>query len=89
MVNKEVKETLDLNDPLTDTYLTLTHSITTIMKKHLLEIKYNLPEHQNSEETMSLMWYKRANWKNLNTEEKKTHHKESKKLSEGLQQLVG
>eukprot|EP00924_Labyrinthula_sp_SR-Ha-C_P005450 augustus_masked-scaffold_1-processed-gene-31.66-mRNA-1 protein AED:1.00 eAED:1.00 QI:0/-1/0/0/-1/1/1/0/1165 len=70
-VNREVKEALDLNDTLTDTYLTLTHSIPAIMKKHLPEVKYNLPEHQSSEQTMSLMRYKRANLNNLNSEEKK------------------
>eukprot|EP00924_Labyrinthula_sp_SR-Ha-C_P013327 snap_masked-scaffold_45-processed-gene-1.19-mRNA-1 protein AED:1.00 eAED:1.00 QI:0/-1/0/0/-1/1/1/0/64 len=41
------------------------------MKKHLPEVKYNLPEYQNSEQTISLMWYKRANWNNWNSEEKK------------------
>eukprot|EP00924_Labyrinthula_sp_SR-Ha-C_P013047 snap_masked-scaffold_12-processed-gene-7.35-mRNA-1 protein AED:1.00 eAED:1.00 QI:0/-1/0/0/-1/1/1/0/1167 len=70
-INSELKEVLELNDALTDTYLTLTHSIPSIMKKHLPEVKYNLPEHQNSEQTMSLMRYKRANWNNLNPEEKK------------------
>eukprot|EP00924_Labyrinthula_sp_SR-Ha-C_P002613 augustus_masked-scaffold_13-processed-gene-1.0-mRNA-1 protein AED:1.00 eAED:1.00 QI:0/-1/0/0/-1/1/1/0/1019 len=70
-INSELKEVLVLNDTLTDAYLTLTHSIPSIMKKHLPEVKYNLPEHQNSEQTMSLMRYKRANWNNLNSEEKK------------------
>eukprot|EP00924_Labyrinthula_sp_SR-Ha-C_P015962 augustus_masked-scaffold_4-processed-gene-14.53-mRNA-1 protein AED:1.00 eAED:1.00 QI:0/0/0/0/1/1/2/0/1120 len=57
-INSELKEVLELNDKLTDAYLTLTHSIPSIMKKHLPEVKYNLPEHQNSEQTMSLMRYK-------------------------------
>eukprot|EP00924_Labyrinthula_sp_SR-Ha-C_P010128 augustus_masked-scaffold_40-processed-gene-2.56-mRNA-1 protein AED:1.00 eAED:1.00 QI:0/0/0/0/1/1/2/0/1108 len=70
-INSELKEVLELNDALTDTYLTLTHSIPSIMKKHLPEVKYNLPEHQNSEQTISLVRYKRANWNNLNSEEKK------------------
>eukprot|EP00924_Labyrinthula_sp_SR-Ha-C_P008731 augustus_masked-scaffold_2-processed-gene-0.11-mRNA-1 protein AED:1.00 eAED:1.00 QI:0/0/0/0/1/1/2/0/279 len=70
-INSELKEVLELNDTLTDAYLTLTHSIPSIMKKHLPEVKYNLPEHQSSEETMSLMRYKRSNWNNLNSGEKK------------------
>eukprot|EP00924_Labyrinthula_sp_SR-Ha-C_P015786 snap_masked-scaffold_4-processed-gene-9.38-mRNA-1 protein AED:0.44 eAED:0.47 QI:0/-1/0/1/-1/1/1/0/900 len=70
-INSELKEVLELNDTLTDAYLTLTRSIPSIMKKHLPEVKYNLPEHQSSEQTMSLMRYKRANWNNLNSEEKK------------------
>eukprot|EP00924_Labyrinthula_sp_SR-Ha-C_P013257 augustus_masked-scaffold_45-processed-gene-0.5-mRNA-1 protein AED:1.00 eAED:1.00 QI:0/0/0/0/1/1/2/0/656 len=70
-ISSDLKEVLELNDTLTDTYLTLTHSIPSIMKKHLPEVKYNLPEHQNSEQTMSLMRYKPANWSNLNPEEKK------------------
>eukprot|EP00924_Labyrinthula_sp_SR-Ha-C_P013566 augustus_masked-scaffold_5-processed-gene-6.39-mRNA-1 protein AED:1.00 eAED:1.00 QI:0/0/0/0/1/1/3/0/290 len=89
-VNRELKQILDLNETLTDTYLTLTHSIPTIMKKHLPEINYNLPEHQNSEQTMSLMQHKCANWNNLNSEEKKRITKDLKNLSEGgLQQLAG
>eukprot|EP00924_Labyrinthula_sp_SR-Ha-C_P001297 augustus_masked-scaffold_7-processed-gene-19.89-mRNA-1 protein AED:1.00 eAED:1.00 QI:0/-1/0/0/-1/1/1/0/1053 len=70
-INSELKEVLVLNDTLTDAYLTLTRSIPSIMKKHLPEVKYNLPEHQKSEQIMSLMRYKRANWNNLNSEEKK------------------
>eukprot|EP00924_Labyrinthula_sp_SR-Ha-C_P014842 snap_masked-scaffold_96-processed-gene-0.1-mRNA-1 protein AED:1.00 eAED:1.00 QI:0/-1/0/0/-1/1/1/0/939 len=70
-ISSDLKEALELNDTLTDTYLTLTYSIPSIMKKHLPEVKYNPPEHQNSEQTMSLMRYKRANWNNLNPEEKK------------------